>query len=186
MQFWTDLLLSPPIIIAALVIGVLGEVTKNIVQATETPAAKPIPPQAVAPDAEPVPPPNAEDGPYRAPVVRVSGVPARAARPMFGWRRLYHVTLPAHPVILGVLLGFIPWLPPAEGLTKVGYEMAGRVGTYALAGVVCKISYDTLVSTVKRAIETRAGVVVGGGGSVHEHMREAERGETAEDTTVEG
>ena len=89
-------------------------------------------------------------------------------------------------MILGILIGFIPWLPPADGLVKHGYELASRIGTYSLAGVLCKIGYDTLVSTVKRAIETRAGVVVSSGGSAHEQAQEAESGETAADTTTEG
>lgn len=72
-----------------------------------------------------------------------------------GWRGVYHVTLPAHPVIVGIMLGFIPWLPPVDALVKDGYVGAGRVATYALAGFVCKIGYDTLVSTVQRWIRTR-------------------------------
>jgi H+/Cl- antiporter ClcA len=69
-----------------------------------------------------------------------------------GWRGVWYVTLPAHPVIIGLLLGLIPWLPVPEALTKDGYELAGRLGTYALAGIVCKLGYDTLVSTVRRQI----------------------------------
>lgn len=72
-----------------------------------------------------------------------------------GWRGVFHVTLPAHPVLVGLLLGFVPWLPPVDALVKEGYEGAGRVATYALAGFVCKIGYDTLVATVQRWLRTR-------------------------------
>ncbi len=88
-----------------------------------------------------------------------------------GWKRVYYVTLPAHPVLIGVSIAFIPWLPPADVLAKEGFELAGRVGTYGLAGVVCKVGYDTIIATVRRAINgaaSAAGGAVGGavGGSV--------------------
>lgn len=116
MEFWSDVLLSPIIIITALVIGTAGEVTKRLVRA------------------------KAGDK---------------------GWKGVFHVTLPAHPVIVGLLIGFIPWLPSVDALTKEGFELAGRVGTYALAGVLCKIGYDTLVSTVQRALRQKAAALGG-------------------------
>lgn len=127
MQYWTDLLLSPPIIIAALIIGTLGEVTKRL----------------------------------------VLGANKERQKAATGWRRIYYVTLPAHPVVAGALIGLIPWLPPAESLEKEGYELAARVGTYCLAGIVCKIGYDTMVSTILRAIQSRGapGGDAGGGSS---------------------
>jgi hypothetical protein len=107
MQFWYDILVSPTIVITALIIGTFGEITKRLVSA------------------------KAGDK---------------------GWRGVWYVTLPAHPVIIGLLLGLIPWLPVPEALTKEGYEFAGRLGTYALAGVVCKLGYDTIISTMRRQI----------------------------------
>lgn len=113
MQFWTDLLTSPTIIIAALIIGTMGEVAKKLV--------------------------NAKGGDR-------------------GWRGIYFVTLPAHPVIAGILMGCIPFLPPADALHKDGFDTASRIATYALAGVVCKIGYDSIISTIKRLIAQRTGV----------------------------
>lgn len=107
MQFWTDLLLNPIIVVAALVIGTIGEVVKRVIKA------------------------QAGD---------------------HGWRGVYYVTLPAHPVIMGALLGLVPWLPIPDMLTKEGYEFAGRLGTYILAGVVCKVGYDSIISTVRRQL----------------------------------
>lgn len=132
MQFWTDLLLSPAIIISALVIGTMGEVMKRIVLGSNKARLK-------------------------------SGDVHESM-----WRKVYFVTLPAQPVLVGFLIGFIPWLPPAEQLVKEGYELAARVGTYTLGGVMCKIGYDTMVSTVLRAIQTRGSEVaaaVGGSSS---------------------
>lgn len=102
---WSTLLQSPIIVIMALVIGTLGEVSKRVISA------------------------KAGDK---------------------GWRGVYYVTLPAHPVILGALIGLIPWLPIPEQLTKEGYEFAGRLGTGILSGVVCKVGYDMIISTVRR------------------------------------
>lgn len=121
MEFWIGVLTSPIVIIAALVIGTLGEILNRLV--------------------------NAKKGDT-------------------GWRGVYYVTLPAHPVVVGVLLGFVPWLPSVEGLSKDGYDLAARVGTYALAGIVCKTGYDTLISTAKRLLQSKlASVDVGGSAS---------------------
>lgn len=68
-----------------------------------------------------------------------------------GWRGVFYVTLPAHAVLVGALLGCIPWLPPLESLIKPGYENVGRFATYLLAGIVCKLGYDSFISTTKRA-----------------------------------
>lgn len=104
---WTALLSNPTIIVLALVIGTLGEVTKRLVKA------------------------KAGDK---------------------GWRGVYYVTLPAHPMIVGALIGLVPWLPIPEGLVKEGYEFAGRLGTGLLAGAVCKIGYDGIVATARRML----------------------------------
>lgn len=78
-----------------------------------------------------------------------------------GWKGVYYVTLPAHPVIIGLLIGLIPFLPVPDQLTKEGHEFAGRLGTGALAGVVCKVGYDLIVSTVRRMLG-QAGARTGG------------------------
>lgn len=67
-----------------------------------------------------------------------------------GWRGVFYVTLPAHAVVAGMLIGLIPWLPPIDALVKEGYEAAGRFGTYTLAGIVCKLGYDSFISTSRR------------------------------------
>lgn len=69
-----------------------------------------------------------------------------------GWKRVYLATLPAHPVVVGALIGLLPWFPCPGALEKEGYEFAGRLGTGLLAGVVCQIGYDVIVSTAKRLI----------------------------------
>lgn len=69
-----------------------------------------------------------------------------------GWKGVYYVSLPAHPVIVGALFGLIPWLPVPEELTKEGYEFWGRLGAGILSGVVCKVGYDMIVSTVRRML----------------------------------
>ncbi len=113
MSVWLDIVLNPTVLIAALVIGTLGEVVKRAVLG--------------------------------------KGQRLEAAT---GWRRWYSVTLPAQPVVVGLLLGLIPWLPAVDALTKPGYEFAGRLATYALSGVVCKVSYDTIIATLRRALRS--------------------------------
>jgi len=77
-----------------------------------------------------------------------------------GWKGVYYVTLPAHPVIVGILIGLIPWLPIPDGLVKEGQEFAGRLGTGAIAGIACKIGYDSIISTGKRFLERSAGAAL--------------------------
>jgi len=143
MEFWTDIITSPPVVIAALIIGTLGEVTKRIVLGSDKTRR-----QA-----------SRSQGPYRTPKAR------KVSEKSALWRRIYYVTLPAHPVIAGCLLGLIPWLPSASPLEKEGFEFASRLGTYALAGVLCKVGYDTMVATIRRFIVQRAGVDDAGGSS---------------------
>src|SRR5262245_39288845 len=69
-----------------------------------------------------------------------------------GWKGVFYVTLPAHPVIIGMLFGLVPFLPTVEAFDKEGYELAGRLGTYTLAGVVCKVGYDSIISTIRRQL----------------------------------
>lgn len=176
MEFWTDLLLSPPIIIAALVIGTLGEVTKRIVLGSKKGRPKTLRMTVT-------PPAQKGDGAFRTSTPPSQVV--QTAVPEAMWRRIYFVTLPAHPVIIGALLGFIPWLPPAEQLLKPGYELAARVGTYCLAGVVCKIGYDTMVSTVLRAIQARGIAAASAVGGSSSEAAEASTGE-AEAASAEG
>lgn len=165
MEFWTDLLFSPPIIIAALVIGTFGEVMKRIVLGSNKSRSKVRKVKTTAAEASAAEAnPTKENGGHVDPAA--PRVVVQWAVPRAMWRKVYFVTLPAHPVIVGTLLGFIPFLPPAEQLSKPGYELAARVGTYCLAGVVCKIGYDTMVSTVLRAIQARGVAVAGAvGGS---------------------
>jgi len=73
-----------------------------------------------------------------------------------GWRGVYYVTLPAHPVIVGALLGLVPLLPVAPQLAVEGYDGVARFATYLLAGFVCKVAYDVLVATLLRALGQKA------------------------------
>lgn len=74
-----------------------------------------------------------------------------------GWKGAYYATLPAHPVVVGGLIGLIPWLPVPDELAKPGYEYAGRLGTGILSGVVCQVGYDLIVSTIKRILSQGRG-----------------------------
>lgn len=76
-----------------------------------------------------------------------------------GWRRAYYITLPAHPVLMGLAIGLFPWLPIPDGLVKEGFEAAGRLFTGILGGVVCKVGYDGIVATAKRLLGQPAGAV---------------------------
>lgn len=107
LSFWLALVLSPAVIVTALIIGTMGEVAKRAI--------------------------NAKKGDT-------------------GWRGVYYVTLPAHPVVVGALLGFVPMLPVATPLAVEGYDGAARLATYLLAGFVCKVGYDLLVATLRRAL----------------------------------
>jgi len=133
MDFWYNLLTSPTIIISALLIGTFGEIVKQAVN------SKKIEIEVVA--------------------YRDNAKPAAEVPPAF-WKRIFFYTLPAQPVIVGLLLGLVPWLPAEESLTKPGYDLAGHLATYAISGIFCKISYDTLISTSKRMIRSRANALL--------------------------
>ena len=148
MQFWYDLLTSPTILIASLLIGSLGEIAKRAVNSKLL-------------EAEVTAYRDNEEftGGYRdsaKPKPRTAASPTPAI-----WKRIFFYTLPAQPVLVGVLLGLIPWLPAEESLMKEGYELAGHIGTYSLAGVLCKIGYDTIISTAKRTIRTKVKEIAG-------------------------
>jgi len=48
-----------------------------------------------------------------------------------GWRRFYHRTILAHPILVGALFGFADDLPVPVGM---GTGLAGRLIWFALAG----------------------------------------------------
>jgi len=139
MQTWYVLITSPVVLIAALVIGSLGEIGKRVVNARRLEA------EVVAWRDRPVgyrdsaKPPEPE--PYKPDL----------------WKRLYYVTLPAHPILVGMLLGLVPWLPAADELVKPGYEFAAHLATYTFAGILAKIGYDTIISTTKRMLRKKLG-----------------------------
>lgn len=120
---WEKLLTSPIILISAVLIGTLGEILKRAANSKEIEVA----------------------------VVAYHHNSKKSAPPAM-WKRVFYYTLPAQPVLVGVALGFIPWLPIADALAKPGYDLASRIGTYGIAGVMCKIGYDTLISTMKRTL----------------------------------
>ncbi|MCK4718297.1 MAG: hypothetical protein KAT70_06475 [Thermoplasmata archaeon] len=68
-----------------------------------------------------------------------------------GWRGVFYVTLWAHPILAGALLGLPAWLPAP---TFMGDHLLGRVLWYALAGVFSSTAYDAIASLVKQ----RAGI----------------------------
>ncbi len=142
MEFWFALLTSPTVLIAAVIIGTVGEVVKRSVMTRERTHEL-----RVWRETRPMPL-LARNRPKGTPEIVPGPLPPKPAL----WVRIYYNTLPAHPVVMGLLIALIPWLPAAESLTKEGFELAGRVGTYGLAGVVCKIGYDSIISTMRRTI----------------------------------
>lgn len=149
MQFWIDLLTSPTVLIAALVIGAFGEAVKKVISAFRKPvmydehghvmSTLTINGQAVTyrdSKGQAVPPPD----------------------PL--WMRIFDATLPAQPVLIGLLLGCIPWLPAEHSLIKEHYEFAGHLATYGAAGILCKVAYDILITTIRRFIATKANQVI--------------------------
>jgi H+/Cl- antiporter ClcA len=54
-----------------------------------------------------------------------------------GWRRIYHQTILAHPILAGALLAFLD-LPVPEGM---GTGLSGRVIWFALAGGLSAVIY---------------------------------------------
>jgi hypothetical protein len=124
MELWTELFMSPIILIAALVIGTVGEAIKRAADSKQ----------------------------IEIDVVAFHHNSKSGVAPAM-WKRIFYYTLPAHPVFAGFALGFVPWLPAVEALSKPGYDLAAHVGTYSLAGILCKIGYDVIVSTLKRALK---------------------------------
>lgn len=137
MQFWVDLGMNPIVILSAVFIGVFGEIAKRLV------SSKKLEEEVLS--------------------YRDSAKPRAKAPPL--WKRIYYITLPAQAIIVGLLLGLVPGLPIAEPLQKEGMEFWGRLVTYGVAGVFCKVGYDTLISTAKRFVKKRAQEVLGDSGS---------------------
>lgn len=124
MELWNQLFSSPTILIAALLIGTLGEVVKRAVDSKE----------------------------IEQRIADFHVDPKSGPQPVL-WQRVFYYTLPAHSVLMGVALGFVPWLPAVAALERPGYELAARLGTYTMAGIFCKIGYDLIISTAKRALK---------------------------------
>lgn len=75
----------------------------------------------------------------------VYGSGPKAGHP--GWRGVFYVTMWAHPILVGMLLGIPPWLPAPEFM---GEAMLGRVLWYAVAGVFSSTAYDAISSIIKQ------------------------------------
>src|SRR3990172_296579 len=74
----------------------------------------------------------------------VFGRGSKAGRP--GWRGVVYVTLWAHPILAGMLVGLIPGMPSPAFM---GDALAGSVFWYALAGVFSSTLYDAVSSFIK-------------------------------------
>lgn len=130
MQFWIDLFTAPEVLLGALFLGVCGEMVKRAVNAKKV---------------------EAEVVSYRDAANRTQ------VRKPEVWKVFYYTTLPAQSPIMGVIAGLFPFLPVAEGLIKEGQDPTlARVVTYAVAGVVCKIGYDTFIATARRTVRKKA------------------------------
>jgi len=149
MQSLIDILSSPTILISAIVIGAFGEAAKKAVEAFKTP-------------------PMYDENGHILSTLTVNGR-AVTYRDSAGkavpppdplWIRIFDATLPAQPVLVGLLLGLIPWLPAEPSLTKEGYEFAGHLMTYGSAGILCKVAYDVLITTIRRFVNTKANQVL--------------------------
>jgi hypothetical protein len=64
-----------------------------------------------------------------------------------GWRGWFYMTMWAHPIVAGALLGVPEWLPAPEFM---GSNMAGRVIWYAISGVFSSSAYDAVMSVIKQ------------------------------------
>lgn len=149
MQFWIDLLTSPTVLIATFVIGALGEAVKRLVNAFRV--------QPQYDEHGHIVYPKQADG--KVITYRDShGKEIAPPDPM--WIRIFDATLPAQPVVVGLLLGCIPWLPAEASVVKEHYEFAGHLATYGAAGIFCKVGYDILVTTFRRFISTKANQIV--------------------------
>ena len=63
-----------------------------------------------------------------------------------GWRGVFYVTMWAHPIVVGALLGIGPWLPAPAFM---GDAFLGRMVWYALAGVFSTTAYDGVSLLIK-------------------------------------
>jgi hypothetical protein len=64
-----------------------------------------------------------------------------------GWRGVFYVTMWAHPILAGALLGLVPDLPAPEFM---GEAWLGGVLWYALAGVFSSTAYDGVSTWFKQ------------------------------------
>lgn len=72
------------------------------------------------------------------------GKPDPSAR---GWRGVFYVTLWAHPILIGALVGAVLRLPSPAFL---GDAVAGRAIWFALSGVFSSSAYSAVNSAVKQ------------------------------------
>lgn len=72
-----------------------------------------------------------------------------------GWRGVYEVTMPLHPMALGALVGLVPGLPRPAAF---GTEMAGGALFYLSGGVLSVLAYDIAKRGVVAAVKRFGGV----------------------------
>jgi hypothetical protein len=148
-MWWIQLLTSPTVLISTFVIGALGEATKRVVNAFRR-----VPQydenghliHAKTPDGKVIT--------YR------DSHGKEISPPDALWIRIFDATLPAQPVISGLLIGCIPWLPAEDLFVKEHFEFAGHLATYGAAGIFAKVGYDILVTTFRRFISMKAKEIV--------------------------
>jgi len=78
----------------------------------------------------------------------LAGLGDRIVRVVPARYRLFHATIPVHPILTGAALGLLPSLPAP---TWMGGGMAGRVLWYAAAGVLAVPVYRV----IRRLIDAR-------------------------------
>ena len=71
-----------------------------------------------------------------------------------GWRGVFEVTMFAHPMAVGALVGLIPGLPRPESF---GTETAGGVLFYLSGGVLAVLAYDIVKRGILRVLARFGG-----------------------------
>jgi hypothetical protein len=68
-----------------------------------------------------------------------------------GWKNFYFVTYKAQAIVLGVLIGLIPYIPTPEAFQSDG--IAGTVLNYAGCGAAAMVVYAVIVGNAKNFLK---------------------------------
>lgn len=71
-----------------------------------------------------------------------------------GWKHYYHVTLPWHALLVGLLIGLGGYYIGLPVPDVFGEKVGGAMLAYAFSGGVAMIAYDVIVKVIKKMVET--------------------------------